>query len=78
MFLAPVASCQQYSHGVFRLQADTTDTEYGQPSGVGTQQDFLDSPEARQRVLSIASAITSTVEGGYHNLRHGGSALLQK
>lgn len=64
--MASVASCWQYSHWAVRLQADTTDTEYGQTSGVGAQQDFLDGPEARQRVLSIASAITSTVEGRYH------------
>lgn len=64
--------------GALHLQADTTDTEFEQPSGVGAQQDFLDGPEARQRVLSIASAITSTVEGRYHTLRHSISTLLQK
>lgn len=76
--MASVTSCQRYSHGAFRFQADTTDTEYGQPSGGGAQQDFLDGPEARQRVLSIASAITSTVEGRYHTLRHGISTQLRE
>ncbi|TNN84568.1 Sodium channel protein type 3 subunit alpha [Liparis tanakae] len=45
-------------------QADSTDTEYRQASG-GTHQEFmdlLDGPEARQRALSIASVITSTME----------------
>ncbi|KAK5861223.1 hypothetical protein PBY51_022637 [Eleginops maclovinus] len=44
--------------------ADTTDTEYRQAGG-GTDQeciDFLEGPEARQRALSTASVITSTVE----------------
>ncbi|XP_042350013.1 sodium channel, voltage-gated, type I-like, alpha [Plectropomus leopardus] len=44
--------------------ADTTDTEYRQARG-GPQQefmDFLEGPEARQRALSIASVITSTME----------------
>lgn len=80
--MASVASCQQcHSHGAFRLQADTTDTEYRQPSGGGAQQefkDFLEGPEARQRVLSIASVITSTVEGRYRTRQHGTSTLLQE
>nr|XP_033473383.1 sodium channel, voltage-gated, type I-like, alpha isoform X2 [Epinephelus lanceolatus] len=45
-------------------QADTSDTEYRQTGG-GTEQefmDFLEGPEARQRVHSIASVITSTME----------------
>ncbi|KAM9343613.1 LOW QUALITY PROTEIN: sodium channel, voltage-gated, type I-like, alpha [Pholidichthys leucotaenia] len=44
--------------------ADTTDTEYRPASG-GTNQecmDFLEGPEVRQRALSIASVITSTME----------------
>ncbi|KAI9530440.1 hypothetical protein NQZ68_004458 [Dissostichus eleginoides] len=43
--------------------ADTTDTEY-RPGGGADQEciDFLDGPEARQRALSTASVITSTVE----------------
>ncbi|KAL7385457.1 hypothetical protein ABVT39_022061 [Epinephelus coioides] len=45
-------------------QADTTDTEYRQTGG-GTEQefmDFLEGPDARQRIHSIASVITSTME----------------
>ncbi|KAM6955511.1 sodium channel, voltage-gated, type I-like, alpha [Lycodopsis pacificus] len=44
--------------------ADTTDTEYKQASGETHQEfmDFLEGPEARQRVHSIASVITSTME----------------
>ncbi|KAK5890512.1 hypothetical protein CesoFtcFv8_014029 [Champsocephalus esox] len=43
--------------------ADTTDTEY-RPGGGADHEciDFLDGPEARQRALSTASVITSTVE----------------
>ncbi|XP_029315241.1 sodium channel, voltage-gated, type I-like, alpha [Cottoperca gobio] len=44
--------------------ADTTDTEYRQAVG-GTNQEFMDyleGPEARQRALSTASVITSTME----------------
>ncbi|XP_069558597.1 sodium channel, voltage-gated, type I-like, alpha [Brachyistius frenatus] len=44
--------------------ADTTDTEHRQAGG-GTNQefmDFLEGPEARQRALSVASVITSTME----------------
>ncbi|KAF3843061.1 hypothetical protein F7725_001910 [Dissostichus mawsoni] len=43
--------------------ADTTDTLY-RPGGGADQEciDFLDGPEARQRALSTASVITSTVE----------------
>ncbi|XP_058478816.1 sodium channel, voltage-gated, type I-like, alpha isoform X2 [Solea solea] len=45
-------------------QADTTDAEYRQASGGANQEymDFLDGPEARQRALSTASVITSTME----------------
>ncbi|XP_072253198.1 sodium channel, voltage-gated, type I-like, alpha [Leuresthes tenuis] len=44
--------------------ADSTDTEYRQASGVpsGEFMDFLDGPEFRQRAHSIASVITSTME----------------
>ncbi|XP_037646540.1 sodium channel, voltage-gated, type I-like, alpha [Sebastes umbrosus] len=42
--------------------ADTTDTEYGQVGGGQEFMDFLDGPETRQRVHSIASVITSTME----------------
>ncbi|XP_033965376.2 sodium channel, voltage-gated, type I-like, alpha isoform X6 [Pseudochaenichthys georgianus] len=44
-------------------KADTTDTEY-RPGGGADHEciDFLDGPEARQRALSTASVITSTVE----------------
>ncbi|XP_049904818.1 sodium channel, voltage-gated, type I-like, alpha isoform X1 [Epinephelus moara] len=44
--------------------ADTTGTEYRQTGG-GTEQefmDFLEGPDARQRIHSIASVITSTME----------------
>lgn len=54
------------------LQVDTTDTEYRQAGG-GTQQesmDFLEGPEARQRAHSIASVITSTMEGMYYSPWH--------
>lgn len=50
---------------MFPLQADTTDTEYKQADG-GTHQevmDLLECPEVRQRAQSIASVITSTMEG---------------
>ncbi|XP_054602943.2 sodium channel, voltage-gated, type I-like, alpha isoform X2 [Nothobranchius furzeri] len=45
-------------------QADTTDTEYREASGqnYGEFLDVLDGPEARQRIHSIASVITSTME----------------
>ncbi|XP_034041830.1 sodium channel, voltage-gated, type I-like, alpha isoform X1 [Thalassophryne amazonica] len=45
-------------------QANTTDTEYG-PSECESYQDtldFIEGPEARQRTVSIASVITSTIE----------------
>ena len=47
------------------LQADTTDAECRQASGGANQEfvDFLEGPEARQRAYSIASVITSTMEG---------------
>ena len=46
------------------LQADTTDTEYKEADG-GPQEfmDLLEGPEVRQRAQSIASVITSTMEG---------------
>lgn len=50
---------------LFPLQADTTDTEYKEADG-GTHQevmDLLEYPEVRQRAQSIASVITSTMEG---------------
>ncbi|XP_041857898.1 sodium channel, voltage-gated, type I-like, alpha isoform X1 [Melanotaenia boesemani] len=45
-------------------QADTNETEYRQTGGgtLGEFKDFLEAPEARQRALSIASVITSTME----------------
>lgn len=59
--------CRYMSNNCFFLQADTTDTEYRQGDGRTRQEfmDFLEGPEARQRALSIASVITSTMEGGY-------------
>ncbi|KAG7503029.1 sodium channel protein type 2 subunit alpha-like [Solea senegalensis] len=44
--------------------ADTPEAEYRQASGGANQEymDFLDGPEARQRALSTASVITSTME----------------
>ncbi|KAF7215908.1 sodium channel protein type 2 subunit alpha-like [Nothobranchius furzeri] len=47
-----------------KLSADTTDTEYREASGqnYGEFLDVLDGPEARQRIHSIASVITSTME----------------
>lgn len=69
--MVPVSLCCQFAFVMngLCLQADTTDTEYRQPGG-GIHQDFhhmdfLDGPEARQRAQSIASVITSTVEGRY-------------
>lgn len=49
------------------LQADTTDTEYKSAGGDTNHEfmDLLEGPEARQRAHSIASVITSTMEGQY-------------
>lgn len=63
----------------FYLQADTTDTEYKQAGGGAQQEfmDFLDGPEARQRAHSIASVITSTMEGRYSTKWHEHPILIQ-
>lgn len=71
----PLHVCVTFQYGFvcnncFYLQADTTDTEYREVDG-GTQQefmDFLEGPEDRQRAHSIASVITSTMEGIYYTL----------
>uniref|UniRef100_A0A3Q2V0E6 Sodium channel, voltage-gated, type I-like, alpha n=1 Tax=Haplochromis burtoni TaxID=8153 RepID=A0A3Q2V0E6_HAPBU len=51
--------------GLLPPKADTTDTEYRQSIGGINQgyMDYLQSPEARQRAHSIASVITTTMEG---------------
>lgn len=48
---------------VLCLQADTTDTEHRQAGTHPESMDFLDGPEARDRAFSVASVITSTMEG---------------
>lgn len=71
----PLHVCVTFQYGFvckncFYLQADTTDTEYREVDGATQQEfmDFLEGPEDRQRAHSIASAITSTMEGIYYTL----------
>lgn len=53
------------SHLHIYVKADTTDTECKKSSGgnYGEFLDLLEAPEFRQRAQSIASVITSTIDG---------------
>ena len=58
---------QDFQSLYFYVQADTTDIEYREGSGgtYGELMNFLEEPGVRQRAQSIASVITSTMEGMY-------------